>query len=494
MDTIDRSAKMSSITRQIRIFICLGGVLFFLGIFTFLSNNHKSPSQSHHVNTSPEARDDYDKVVVITIDTWRADHSSLLGYPRVTTPFVDSLARKGIFFSRAYSAASHTAPSHASLFTSMLPIAHGLRVNGQSLRAGSTELLSKFQDKGFSLHAFPSVRFLDGRVGFPKLEGEFALQKFLNNDSKTYLSALENTDRTIDFLDSVKDSKKMIWVHYFDVHEWHSCRDLEPRYFEFDQKFSSEHEFIRHLTKINGVSKRFFSNWKAMLKSIACYDARLRYVDSQIERLYHYFSKRYPSQNTLWVILSDHGEGLGSHNHRGHSRYLYEEQIHVPLVLFSTKKGFSVPRVDKMVRLIDVLPTLLDLMNGGSSLVPTGRKGGSFYPYILNYSGPDLIPYSIAIRQPRFLNGPSFNWEAGEVFSLNKGQAKYIYNTVSSGERYDLKRDPLEHRNLGLEKVELLRPEFLEVSSLIQELDRKKGNGSSISEDLLPSLKALGYF
>src|SRR5262249_50335168 len=116
---------------------------------------------SHHA-----ARPQFERIYVVTIDTLRADHVSALGYPRQTTPFLDSLAQKGALFEPAFSACSHTAPSHASIFTGLFPFQHGVRKNHDELPASVPSLPSIMGRAGYQALAFPAVGFLDAKVGF----------------------------------------------------------------------------------------------------------------------------------------------------------------------------------------------------------------------------------------------------------------------------------------------------------------------------------------
>src|SRR6185436_12408394 len=160
-----------------------------------------------------EERPNYEHLVLVTIDTLRADHVSCYGYPRETTPFLDSLAERGVRFTRAMSAVSHTAPSHATMLTGLVPAVHGVLHNGENLDPGALDLARLFASAGYETAAFLNVEFLRGIAGsFGRTEA-FAVTD--GHDSADVV------DAALAWMEKERKGERFfLWVHLYDPHEW----------------------------------------------------------------------------------------------------------------------------------------------------------------------------------------------------------------------------------------------------------------------------------
>ncbi len=426
-------------------------------------------------------------VVLITIDTLRADHVGAYGYPRPTTPFLDHLAAEGVVFENAYSSSSHTAPSHASLFTSLYPEAHGVLRNGARLPPGQfTTLADALSLEGFETAAFTSVSFLDEIAGgFDYLDhGKFQLgERAFRSSGETVSAALEW------LLDREPGTDLFLWIHLYDVHA-HSKREgphekFLPRLREYMATDSSDfEEYLERVYLGDPLSKR-------QKRHLLQYDARLAYVDSEIDRLFQAVEED-NAGSTLWIVTSDHGEGLGNHGIMGHGPHLYTEQLRVPLIVYAEPPVWPHARVSHLVRLVDLYPTILDLVNAPSVGGPI--EGVSLYSLLASPQATVEIEYVYAQRRPMDEKRAAKGWEPGLVLAVQNLREKYIYHESEPDEYFDLSTDPAELRNLAYQQsheAERLKRWLLDRYSRFRQ--QRPALSGEIQPEHLEELRALGY-
>lgn len=389
-------------------------------------------------------------LVLVTIDTLRADHVGAYGYPRATTPFLDSLAARGVLFENAFSSSSHTAPAHATLLTSRQPFQHGLLANGQALPPGSVTLADLLAAAGYRTAAFTSVSFLvELSQGFDHVDAGWRTGEATVDAALAWLDAHAAGEPAPFFL----------WVHLYDPHKLPGPREaLQPDAALFRAAGPEERRrYLDHLAA-RGLPADFYGGDDAVLERHDLYDAGIRFADRQVGRLYERVQAIDPA--TRWIVTSDHGEGLGNHDYDDHGRYLYDEQIRVPLIV----AGVEGPprRVERMVRLVDIVPTVLAWLEGD------GNGGGEIGPQVEGYplfgepAGSGALPPRLAFaeRRPKDRAPHRRRWEDGEVYALRGRDFKYIYSSQGADEYYDLEADPLELDNRlagSPERAEALR-------------------------------------
>ena len=247
-------------------------------------------------------------VVLITVDTLRADHLSSYGYHLRTSPNMDQLARDGLRFDRAYTPIPMTGPAHFSMFTGRYPQEHGVRINGVALPDDSKwltvpQVLRRF---GYTSGAFVSAWPLIGRL--TRLHRDFDYyDEELGRSYQVFHSmrwAEDVTRPALRWLDDHKDTKNLfLWVHYFDPHEPYNLREefADPEQVGEPHPQAPEHK-------------------KEVRERIRRYDSEIGYADMHIGRLLSRIDRLGMRDNTLVVLLSDHGEGLGEHGFVGHGR------------------------------------------------------------------------------------------------------------------------------------------------------------------------------
>ncbi len=436
--------------------------------------------------------------MLVSIDTLRADHLGCYGHPRPTSPFLDSLARRGVLFERAYSSCSHTAPAHASLLTGLHPSQHGVRRNGMGLPAGAAEAYRTLPEllagRGYDSAGFSAVSFLRSvSRGFRSFEGGSA-------DWHEYAQADVVVDRALAWLrDKEPTDRFLLWVHLFDPHAPQRAPDDLLREF-LPASLAAAEELARDAYERRGVVPGFYPDAGELARVHAAYDAEIRLADRALERLFDVMHGRGLLADGLFLVTSDHGEGLGSHAYEGHGARLYEEQIRVPLIVYGTGAPAG-RRVRSLVRHVDIVPTLLDLL-GVSFEQPGFEVPGRSLRGSLEAPERPLTPApAFAQRRPAAQHGrPRSRSRAeaphlGETYSLQDDTWKFIDNARGPDELFHLRNDPLERRNLlrtSRAQAETLRRAARQV------FERARRQGQRVSPtapdaSVQDELRALGY-
>ncbi len=385
----------------------------------------------------------------------------------------------------------HTAPSHASMFTGLYPFQHGLRRNHEKLSPEFPNAYSVLKKAGVEGVAFPSVRFLDGKVAFPQSPLPLGIHDPKSAVRGWYLNAREVTDNALSWLDDKSpDDSLFIWLHYYDVHQWNMADKTPPRYVEM-MRDSMSPELLEYVQSVNGVEVSYFHTQEALANAINNYDARLRFVDDEIKRFQEALEARSLGDETVWIVTSDHGEGLGDHGYAGHGQFLYEEQLRVPLIFW--KKGWRKGFVrTELVRLVDLFPTFLELF-GHASETPTGIEGRSLVALLEEGDVSWPVDASFAERRPRD-GKPRAWWTKGELRSFQTKRWKIIESTETGVQLFDLQEDPLELSDRSTSAPSALAKYRRQLRELLErrpsDPEEKK---IELDESQLEELRQLGY-
>jgi len=388
----------------------------------------------------------YDNVVLVTIDTLRRDHLGAYGYPLDTSPFLDHLAERGALFDQAISTSSLTGPSHASILTSRYPYEHGVVVNGVKIAPSIRTLAEDFAAAGFATAAYVSVQQLESvsrgfaTVDTPEDEGSRGGDRKAAGRFRLADVTVARASRWID--QRTPGERFFLWVHLFDVHESRGYDDIPA---SFAQKLSVQRRemlpayFLLAQDRF-GVALRAQS---PLLSRLLIYDAKIAYVDAALKRLFDFVDGQKFGAKTLWVVTADHGEGLMSHGYYGHGRYLYQEQVHVPLIFYGRDVPWAGRRIPNLVRHVDLLPTL-EQFAGLPAVAGEGHHGQSLVPLLRGSRGAFSSPPAFSERRPRDNSHKRKDWEPGLVIAAQAGGIKYIWHQFGQDEIYDLRNDPLE--------------------------------------------------
>ena len=429
----------------------------------------------------------YDNLVLVTIDTLRADHLGLYGYPRPTSPGLDELGREGLVFWNAITASSHTAPSHATLLTSLYPEQHQVLVNGQLLDPAIPALAPLLREQGLETAGFVSVRFLAGlKPGFDTFDAEVA-------DGEVFRTANGTVDRAIAWLRDLPPGRRFaIWVHLYDPHQHVvTTRMPEPYYRQMLEDSARRGEELLYFLKQEQAYPH-----DELSGSIDRYDAQIAFVDAQVRRLFAAAAEAAPAERTLRVVTADHGEGLGNHGIEGHGQNLYQEQLRAPLILHGDPGRMGRGVVTSPVRHVDVLPTVADLLGVPLKGSDLRLEGVSLVPLIANPSADLGLEPAFSQRRPPDERRLSIGWDPGPKLAAQDGRFKYIQNPRPPHEFYDLLRDPRELSNLihgESPDMERLREWLRQKHEALTRDHRSKALTDEIDPQTLEDLKALGY-
>jgi arylsulfatase A-like enzyme len=426
-------------------------------------------------------------VLLVTIDTLRADHLGAYGYERPTSPFLDSLAKRGTLFEHAFASAPMTAPSHASLFTGLYPPQHGVRINEQGFAPSTGRhfrtLAEMLVAAGYKTAAFTGVGFLRSiSQGFLTVDAG-------SGDYRRYRQADATVTKALAWLALRKPGERyFVWLHLFDVHPPRRPPPEGAPSLVFSSRAAAL-SFARAEIARHGVTEDVYPNLAALAREYAAYDSEIAFADAQLRRLFDGMNAS-GHGDCLWIVTADHGEGLGDHGWRDHVRYVYDEAVHVPLIVYQRGR-FGGLRVKDLVRHVDVAPTLLELLGlpfEQPGFTPPGR---SVLPLL---EGRAMTPAVAFYVRPPWREEHK-TWEKGEVFGMQDLRYKYIAHTAGRDELFDLRSDPLELRNLaGDSSVLGDRLESLTLRTFAEL--RSEGAGvvaSRPTAETTEELRALGY-
>jgi len=352
-------------------------------------------------------------LLLITLDTMRADRLGAYGYAPAHTPALDALAASGTLFEQAFTSCPLTLPAHASVFTGLLPPEHGLRVNGGGALPGDIPVLADILAKhGYRTGAFVAAFVVDSKFGLDRgfevydddLAG--AYEQEVPEELSVYRSGALVTTAALGWLGEVAEKGRpfFAWVHLYDTHY---------PYFPHDELAGTPFEGKRS------------------------YDAEVAFVDLQVGRLMRLLEERRLVDQTLVIAFGDHGEGLLDHGEVQHGFLLNEEVLRVPLVVRLPGVARAGQRVSSLVSLVDLLPTILDVLGIAAELPGGGR---SLRPALAGGELPGAPSYA----ETEFPHS-AYGWSP--LRSLTTERWKYIRTTRP--ELYDRERDPCELYNLA---------------------------------------------
>jgi arylsulfatase A-like enzyme len=422
-------------------------------------------------------------VLIVTLDTTRADYLSCYGDPRETSPHLDALATDGIRFDRAISTSGNTPVSHASILTGLNPYQHGVRVvyaqHGCHLADSVVTLATMLREEGWQTGAFLSSftvsEFYGFNQGFETFDGGLRIpagESFAQKADGRWDWPTETnqrrSDKTTDVVCAWLQTAKrpfFAWVHYWDPH---------------DRLILPPQDVVARFTTPGADQQRLFRE---------VYASEVYYMDSQFGRLIRFLKERGEYERTIVVVVADHGEGLGDHGWWYH-RILYQEQIRVPMII--RVPGWPKGKVlSHLVRTVDIVPTILDVL---AVQAPSALQGSSLKPLVDGESDSPRVAYAEAINLYD-LNA----WlvdarpDDGMLYSATDGRWKIIYrpNKPEKSELYDLRADPHETENLYTRESH----EAARLQTELMQFDGFVTNplGPSTDPDILERLRSLGY-
>ena len=423
-------------------------------------------------------------VIVIVMDAVRADHLSLYGYKRDTTPNIRNLAKEGTLYTRSFCSSASTLATNASIFTGMYASRHGAHYsknapNAKPLSDEFTTLAEVLSDKGYitmgivsefiylsrNFHMNQGFQYFDSRMlpHFFKKTQPFYLRSlvrqifaliFPTHDYHVVFRKAEEINSVVfDLLNRLKGVKKpfFMFINYMDAHRPH----IPPS--PFDTLYPGKSESIK-TDQNNSMSQEIMSFKRSITAKernhlISQYDGGINYIDFNIGKLIARLKDLSLYENTVIIITSDHGEAFGDRNLMEHGVSVYRDQIYVPLIIkYPNDKNGRV--IKNLASSVDIMPTILDVTG---CKIPENIQGMSLLKLgtvktrnIISESFSDYTSLNIHVRPPRVER------------ALFSGSYKFINSTTGMKELYDLSKDPDEEVNLfrpddGISKILELR-------------------------------------
>ncbi|NLH48125.1 MAG: sulfatase-like hydrolase/transferase [Myxococcales bacterium] len=314
----------------------------------------------------------YPNILLISIDTLRADHLGCYGYRRPTTPEIDAFAKEGALFERAISQSSWTLPSHATMLTGLYTIEHQCNLaQGMVLASRFTTLAETLLQQGYRTAAFVNNEFVSQAYGLN--------QGFERFEYREDIVADQNVDRVLEYLQNRPAGPFFLFLHLNDPHEPYTppktFRELFVKPGEADQFDGTVDPDI-----VMTPDKKNFDPW-AMDVLSRLYDAEIRFVDSQLGRLFATLKSLGLAEKTIVVVTSDHGEAFGENEEITHGGNLYNQLVHVPLIIRYPRAIPPNTRIDRTVEANRALSfTLLDL----ADITGEEKQESSLVPLILS--------------------------------------------------------------------------------------------------------------
>jgi arylsulfatase A-like enzyme len=387
-------------------------------------------------------------VILISIDTLRADHVGAYGYRQVPTPNIDSFAAHGTLFAQADCQIPFTGPSHTTLLTSTYPFETGVEENAQPAPAGEATLATVLHARGYKTAAFVGSAFLEKEMhfdaGFDFYDSPFHFDAFSPISGSMLMGVAPGSD-------AVGRERRDGALVVRAARQWLMENRGAPL-------FAFVHLFDLHKPYSRGG-----------------YDGELAYVDGLIGSL-----KKALAEAGLWdkaivILTADHGESLGDHGESSHGYFIYESTLHVPLMIHWPAGEAGHPaRVEDPVGLIDVAPTVLDLLHVAK---PASFEGG------------DLLGVHSAVYAESVHAHDAFGW--APLRSLRVGEFKYI--EAPHPELYDLRSDPGERVNLAAKDAPRANELREQLAKLMARYPRKNGVPKSANPGADALLHSLGY-
>jgi len=386
-------------------------------------------------------------VVLVILDTTRADHFSAYGYPRATTPSFDAFAERSILFERAFATSSWTVPSHASLFTGLYPMTHGATQETQYLSDDVDTLAERLAAAGYETAAFSNNAWVGEKTnltqGFEYV-GEMWRQRGRGQATRTNRAVVQ-------WLDTRDPNQPFfLFVNYIEPHWTYSA----PR--AWQDRFLVPGVPAAERKRANfGVVDWYLDRSRLPDALLAIrtglYDAELAYTDAALGELLELLRDRGLEDSSLIVVASDHGENLGDNGHQGHSFVLYDSTLHIPLAIRPPGGAGAGSRRRDPVQLTDVFHTIAaatDAAAGDARSAGEDLLGGPLpdeRPVLAEYYYPAqfLSYFPEEVRE-----GPALAPFRRRIRSLRVGPHKLIWGSDGRHELYDVEADPGETRDL----------------------------------------------
>jgi len=422
-------------------------------------------------------------ILLLVVDALRADHVGSYGYGRDTTPTLDKLARDSVQFLRAYSPGNNTRTSVPAILTGLYPTATGVQRHVDVLHPAVPTLTEELSRAGYATGAFVANPSLRPEVDLNRGFDVYDYDPHLNESGlpyERYETAVKLQTRALEFLRTVKRNPYFVYIHYRDAHgPYVPPPPYDRRYWDpaapvTSQRFLTPREFSR-IGKYTRLPPP-----QTLEHYISQYDGEVRYTDDRIGEFLAQLRRLGLLDNTVVIVTADHGEAFIEHGEFDHGNELYDEELHVPLLLHLPGGHGAGSKVDVPVSGVDLLPTLAALTEVEA---PTETQGRNLLPIIDAGHGRERPLFAAAESRRR-----AVRYENWKLVQLKGGKRRRLF---------DLSTDPHEQHDLSAARPDKLR-ELLELlreheRQSAQILAKRPSHRERMNKETKAGLKALGY-
>lgn len=443
-------------------------------------------------------------IILISLDTLRADHLGCYGYERPTSPAIDALALEGALFLQAISTSNWTLPAHVSLLTSSDSARHGVMAADDHIPRELLSLAEILNSQGFSCGAITGGGFVSPKYGFARgfdyyNEGEGSID-LVNSAELLFKAATE-------WIESNQQKDFFLFLHTYQIHSPYFSPESYRRLWLSSRASFDKINLESYLGGKGAVFRPLSAEERRNI--IDLYDAEIRYTDEAlIGNLIKWLKEKELFDRVMIILTSDHGEEFYDHGAWVHGAHLYQESIHIPLIIKFPQGRFQGEKIDKIVRITDIAPTVLEIL-GLKKSIPASWDGRSLLPLLKKKENSDRC----------FLADSC--WLSGEIcqdddknclplcIATNRGKEKIIFNrswseylakiyqprpmSWKSVEIYDLSRDQNEKNDLSLSQPVEISPIIKKLQARYELLNRLSRIKVILSKEELEKLRALGY-
>jgi len=409
----------------------------------------------------------HSNIILISIDTLRADHLGCYGYKKNTSPYIDKFSEESVLFKQSIANASTTLPSHASIFTSLIPSHHGafhLPLSEDALTMAEILKLQGYQTISFNDGGYVSAKF-----GFD--QGFDLYDSFPESPQGTFKNRV---NKAIKWIKENQPEKFFLFLHTYEVHHPYTPKEKYSTLFEDGYSGDLDSNIsVELLKEINEKNLTIDKEDKNHI--INTYDAEIRSMDEGFSELLNFLREYNLYDSTLVIFTSDHGEEFGEHGLMGwHGVTLFDEVLHVPLIIKFPNSTFSKTVVNQQVSGLDILPTLMDVLGIETGEIFEGKS------LLSSIKGKKKTSYAVS--------------ELGEQRKSIRAEGLKYYRNLSSEMLFNLIKDPLEQTDISdhhpnkTERLKKALKSILEKRPQILTKDKTK-----LDKKTLEKLKALGY-
>ena len=435
-------------------------------------------------------------IILVSIDTLRADNLGIYGYTRQTSPALDSLAQDSGVFLNTFATAAWTLPSHISLLTSLFGYNHQVYHTNENIDPAITTLADLLRQNRLFCAAITGGVFISPQYGFSKGFDSFS-------EAAGDFSVPDSAERLFqafsEWIGQNHDKNFFLFLHTYQPHSPYDCPAPYSSVFLGHDSKLQKVKILDYLGGREGTFKPLSE--KERQDFICLYDGEIRYTDERlIKPLLSRLKQLALYDRTMIIITSDHGEEFFDHGGWEHGHTLYNELLKVPLIIKFPNSKFRGKRIESIVSLVDVMPTVLEEM--GIDDKNLGLDGRSLLPLLEGEVREDRVFF--ADRKSRVTDT-----NTSQRITLNEGRMKLILNKVFSPqeltfyhypppmtppvELYDLREDPVEKKNIADAQPDLARRLITQIDDLFRNARPRQAAKTKMTKELEDQLRALGY-